>query len=368
MMRCARRAAAIAGVVLWLGIAPAEALAGAPRGGGLDSFAGLCSIHATARFTPPIAPMKPGPAKLVNDGGGSCTGTLDGTTIENAPVTEHIQAPVYADGCLAAHTTAPGDGTLRFQNGIAIRFRFEFSGVLSEYPVAVQGEHSGSAHGRATFITTRTEPVNVLRGCSGLTGGLRKAPIDITLATESPLTSTAAAHHQSASPRKRHPSTPDSSGAGTPTSFAGSCQLSGTVRFDPGMTTTPQSGYVDATANGTCTGTLTHAGSPPPRRVRAAPAELAAQSHGTEACELGRGTGNGQVTIAGRKIDFTYSEVRAGPVLTLRADGASGGSAIAEGNVSPGASPVSVLQACGSTGLTQAPIDIRLTTTPTMSG
>jgi hypothetical protein len=368
MMRCARRrVAAIASVALWLGIAPAATLAGTPRTGGVDSFAGNCSIDATATFTPPITPMKPGPATLVNDGDGSCTGTLDGTSIENAPVAEHIQAPVYADGCLAAHTTAPGDGTLTFQNGITIRFRFEFSGVLTEYPLTVEGQRAGSAHGHATFITPRTEPVDVLLGCSGLTGGLAQAPIDITLATDSPLTSTAADLRRPGTERIRRPGTPDSPRAGARPSFAGGCELSGTVRFDPRMTTMMRNGSVDATANGTCAGTLTDTGGPA-RRISGAPAELAAESRGMEACELGRGTGNGQITIDGRQISFTYTELRAGPALILTAKGATGGSAVTEANISPSANPVAILKACVSGGLDQAPIDFRLATTPAISG
>jgi hypothetical protein len=133
------------------------------------------------------------------------------------------------------------------------------------------------------------------------------------------------------------------------------------------MTTTPQSGSVDASANGTCTGTLTGAGGRA-RRVSAAPTQLAAQSHGTEACELGHGTGVGQITIDGRRIDFTYSELRAGPALILTARGATGGSAVTEANVSPSANPGAILQACLSGGLDQAPIDIRLSTAPAISG
>ena len=63
-----------------------------------------------------------------------------------------------------------------------------------------------------------------------------------------------------------------------------------------------------------------------------------------------------------RGVRFTYNEVRPGPVLTIKADGAQGGSAVAEGNVSPSADPVATLQACGTKGLSQAPIDVRLRT------
>lgn len=155
MIRCAHRVATIAGVLLWLGLVPATTMAGTSRARRVHSFAGRCSIRGTARFTPPVTPMQPGPATLVNNGSGSCRGTLDGKRIKNAPVVERSKAPVYADGCLAAHTTSPGHGTFTFRDGVAIRFRFEFSGALTEYPVRIQGDRSGSAHGLANFVTTR---------------------------------------------------------------------------------------------------------------------------------------------------------------------------------------------------------------------
>lgn len=133
------------------------------------------------------------------------------------------------------------------------------------------------------------------------------------------------------------------------------------------MTNTPQSEYVAGTGSGTCSGTLTVAGSAP-RRIRAAPAKLAAQSHGTEACEEGRGKGSGALTLDGHTIKFTYSELRAGPVLALTATGAAGGSAVAQGNISPNSNPVAILEACAAGGLSQAPIDIRLATAVSISG
>ena len=67
-------------------------------------------------------------------------------------------------------------------------------------------------------------------------------------------------------------------------------------------------------------------------------------------------------------MKFTISETRAGPLVTATAQGANGGSAIGEGNVSPTANPVTIAQECGGAGLIRAPIDIRLRTTPSISG
>jgi hypothetical protein len=160
------------------------------------------------------------------------------------------------------------------------------------------------------------------------------------------------------------------SAAGAPggsISFSGSCQLSGTVQFDPPLTAAPQGGDVHATAEGTCNGTFTGAGgraeSTDDMLVRAV-----AQSAGTESCAAGSGTGTGYLDFEGQLLRFSYSEVRAGPALVLKADGANSGSALVEGNVSPSANPVTILQACGSTGLTDAPIDIRIAALGTISG
>ena len=76
----------------------------------------------------------------------------------------------------------------------------------------------------------------------------------------------------------------------------------------------------------------------------------------------------GYLVLGGSRLYFAYTEVRAGPVLTFKAAGTRGGSAAAEGNVSPSADPAATLQACASGGLTQAPVDLRLATTPAMSG
>jgi hypothetical protein len=150
-------------------------------------------------------------------------------------------------------------------------------------------------------------------------------------------------------------------------SFAGDCQLSGVVRFDPPMTNTPQQGRVDGRATGSCTGTLTgpsgHA-----RSVSGETVDAVVQSDGLESCEAGQAAGKGYLDFSGRRLHFTYTEVRVGPAFTFSANGARGGSGVLVGNVSSSADPAAIAQACGSTGLTQAPVDVRFTTTPAISG
>ena len=128
-------------------------------------------------------------------------------------------------------------------------------------------------------------------------------------------------------------------------SFSGSCQMSGTVRFQPAMTNQPQQGSVTATLSGLCNGEA---------------ARAVVHSQGTESCAAGQGTGAGTLYIGRRRLRFTYDEVRTGPSLILHVKGAMSGDGIAQGNVSPSADPVPILQACGAAGLTEAPIDARI--------
>jgi hypothetical protein len=308
-----------------------------------DSFAGHCALHGIGTFSPALTPT-PGPATLVNQSTGTCSGTLGDKAVTNAAVTLTWAVSVYASGCVAAHTTAPGPGTLTFADGTAISFTAEFTGVLTEYPLTIHGESSGAALGLANLLTTQTSPTAVLQ-CAGLDGGLTQTPVDVTFATLTPLvTGTATATDQAT------------------TSFTGTCQLTGTVAFQPALTLATQSGRVNVTAPGTCSGQLTLPDGAS-QSLHAQPATINGASQGSESCELGDGTGAADLTLAGQALHFTYSEIRAGPALALTATGALGGSALAEGNISPSANPINILTACTSTGLTQAPIDVRVVAT-----
>jgi hypothetical protein len=151
------------------------------------------------------------------------------------------------------------------------------------------------------------------------------------------------------------------------TTFDGTCQLSGKVRFTPALTGAPQNGKVAGTLAGTCSGTLTDARGRS-RSLSDARVGSIVHSQGLESCGAGRGSGAGYLSFGSRRLRFTYDEVRTGPALTLQVTGARGGSAAAQGNVSPSADPVATLQACGAAGLTEAPVDARVATTSPMSG
>jgi hypothetical protein len=123
-----------------------------------------------------------------------------------------------------------------------------------------------------------------------------------------------------------------------------------------------------ARASGICSGTFTD-GRGHTHQFSNRQATYAATEQASNAtCGAGTDTGAGTVRLPFGRIDFAISETRAGPVVTATAKGSNGGSAVGQGNVSPSESPVTIAQECGGTGLTQAPIDIRLHTTPSISG
>jgi polyvinyl alcohol dehydrogenase (cytochrome) len=150
--------------------------------------------------------------------------------------------------------------------------------------------------------------------------------------------------------------------------FAGDCQLTGSVTFRPALTTTPQPVDQSVRATGVCSGSFTGADGKT-QQLNGAPATYIAAEHAAQAsCGAGTDAGSGMIMLPGGSISFTISEVHAGPAVAASAQGAGGGSAAGQANVSPSESPVAVLQACGGSGLAGAPIDIRLATTPSMSG
>jgi len=159
-------------------------------------------------------------------------------------------------------------------------------------------------------------------------------------------------------------SSPRSGRSGRAATFDGSCQLSGVVRFAPPLTGTPQNGRAAGTLPGQCSGTLTDARGRA-HSISGQAVQAVVQSQGTESCEAGQAAGSGYLAFgAGRRLHFSYTELRAGPALALKVQGASGGAGAGQGNVSPSANPAATAQACAGAGLTQASVDLRLATAP----
>jgi hypothetical protein len=174
---------------IWLGVVAVAllvigGLAPASAKEKVDSFAGSCSLQGTVTFSPPATNFEQR-LHVVYDGPGTCSGTLDGREVSDAPVTVHNVAT--ADGsCNRAKTVGPGHGGITFADGTVISYSFEFDFVGTEGTFSFQGQRSGSAHGHGSFLTQRTPP-DVALQCAG--DGAPEAPLDISLTTDSPLVS-----------------------------------------------------------------------------------------------------------------------------------------------------------------------------------
>src|SRR4051794_37986688 len=171
--------AAIVGAALIGGPATAGAYAR------VDSFDGTCSVQGTVSFSPPATNSQQ-PLDVTYDGTGTCSGKLNGREIASAPVQAHNAAHDVNGSCARADTTEPGSGSLTFADGTVIRFAVEFHFLGTHGQFSLRGRRSGSARGIGSFVTSRTPPDIALQ-CAG--AGARSAPLDISLATDGPLTS-----------------------------------------------------------------------------------------------------------------------------------------------------------------------------------
>jgi hypothetical protein len=150
--------------------------------------------------------------------------------------------------------------------------------------------------------------------------------------------------------------------------FSGSCKLSGTSAFDPPLTNTQQPGTQQVQATGTCSGTFT-GGHGRAHQLNNAPVSWQTTEYTSGAsCTAGTLSGSGNVTFQYGTISFTISETTVGPAAAFTLKGAQGGSAAGQANISPTADPVALTQACAGAGIADAPVDIQMTTTPSISG
>jgi hypothetical protein len=110
--------------------------------------------------------------------------TYDATgTCGETPVTLHLAGRAFG-GCHAAHTTAPGEGTLTLATGERVDYTLDFTTEGTEVHATFYGERAGTAAVSTSFRTDRT-PRDVAARCAG--GGVTSTPMDGTLRTESPL-------------------------------------------------------------------------------------------------------------------------------------------------------------------------------------
>jgi hypothetical protein len=175
-----------------------------------NSFGGSCSLQGQVTFTPPVT-NNDASLFYTYDANGTCSGTLDGRTVSNAPVKLHHSGSSYGS-CLGAQTTTPGQGTLGFATGEVVRYTLDFTTTATGVDATLYGERSGSASAHGTFLTQRTPPDVTLK-CSG--EGLANAPLDFSFSTASPLTS-----DRSSPSGTTTPSHPGQAGRGEPLSLA----------------------------------------------------------------------------------------------------------------------------------------------------
>jgi hypothetical protein len=421
-MRTRSRIAALAAVAVAAAAGPATATA-SPR---LDSFSGSCKLRGTAAFTPP-ATNRQQTLDVRYTGPGTCTGTLNGRSVSNAPV--RVAAAARADGsCVRAKTLAPGSFLMEFADGTEIRGSYEFDFVGTDGSVTVRGRRSGAASGHGTFVNDRTPPDIAVQCASG---GARSAPLDVSLTTGPPLVSERrparrlrtsvlprvavvgrstrfafrvrrsggapvagatvelAGRRARTGPRGRASIVAALPRRGTwvaraskpgfraaraevtarppgPLTLEGECDLTGTVAFDPPLTTETRPVALRVRARGTCSGTLVDRAGRTHELDGAPAAYVAGAPAQDQSCNSGTPKGSGAIVLRWGRLRFTSSETRVGaaPILQLR--GARGGSALLTGAAND--PPLTLLQKCGGEGIDVAHLTGHLSTTPTISG
>ena len=150
--------------------------------------------------------------------------------------------------------------------------------------------------------------------------------------------------------------------------FTGECSLSGTSAFSPPLTGTAQPTTQTAQATGTCTGTFVGRNGRSHQLSNAPVSYRATEFAPSVSCDGGSDSGSGTISFPYGPIRFTISETRVVAVAVVTLQGAKGGSASGQANVSPTGNPEQVLAACNAGGLASAPFDARAATTPSISG
>ena len=115
-----------------------------------NTVSGACTINGVATFSPGGLTTTPQTMSYNFGGNGTCSGTLNGATILNAPV----NAGATGTGTLSCAGAAAtgGTGVLSFPNqGVTINFGIDLVGTGSEVEFVIRGNGGGAGAGHATF-------------------------------------------------------------------------------------------------------------------------------------------------------------------------------------------------------------------------
>src|SRR5947209_11248220 len=102
------RGSLVAAVVISAGLMAAPPVQAAPPR--THTFSGSCSVRGPVDFSPPATLMQ----QLLSvdyEAKGTCSGTYDGQSVSDVPVTMHNRVQLNGS-CGLARTIAPGDGVL----------------------------------------------------------------------------------------------------------------------------------------------------------------------------------------------------------------------------------------------------------------
>jgi hypothetical protein len=112
-----------------------------------NTVSGACTLSGTANFNSPLT-AQPGANGYSFTGSGTCSGTLNGTQITNAPASASASGSGTL-GCSASVATL-GTGTLTV-NGATIGFQIKLVGAGTEVAFALTGNSGGAGAGHASF-------------------------------------------------------------------------------------------------------------------------------------------------------------------------------------------------------------------------
>ena len=128
-----------------------------------NTVSGACELSGTATFTSPLG-LVPGSNGFNFSGSGTCSGTLNGATITNAPASASATGTGTL-GCSVSEGT--GSGTLTV-NGSPVGFTMTLVGTASEVELLIAGDSGGDGVGHATFATGGTAGLGCASGVSSL--------------------------------------------------------------------------------------------------------------------------------------------------------------------------------------------------------
>jgi hypothetical protein len=156
-------------------------LAPAAAANAANTVSGACSIAGSASFGPNGLTATPQNLTYNFSGTGSCSGTLNGAPITNAPVSTSVNGSGTLSCAGSVATT--GTGTLTFPaQGVSIGFSIALAGAGSEVAFELTGNGGGAGAGHASFATngTRATECNTPSGLNNLGFSVEAAATNLT--------------------------------------------------------------------------------------------------------------------------------------------------------------------------------------------